>query len=1226
MKYYLSILGAMLVFCIVFVFGYKNQKLPSSTNQGKSVDVSGNGPSDAYLSDGEGSDGSQERSRAKTQTLTAIAEYTADHKIREFENLLGPSLLNQDFSILSSDVEALFTREVGEKLNWQVGSVVLPLEIIGNQKLEGKARVVSLGIIGHSDVFFHLSDNGAGRISGRIMKQGSDIAFAISGKFDEVIMITKLRREYVISVCAKPPTPESAGESVSADPPPPPATPPLLSSRPSSENVLYLDFDGETVTSTRWNTVFTGGTSIVAAPADLSESLMTGAWNHIASDYAVWDVNVTTDRAAYDAADPDKRMMCIYTPTEEWYGDDAGGVAWLNSFGVEGDKVCWAFTSSFGSGKGLGEVGSHEFGHTLGLRHDGHTGDGEYYRGHGSGDVGWASIMGVGYYRNVTQFSRGEYDGARQGESDPNTQDDLVTIDSFISRLSDDYVGTTSGATNIAPVGGGVNQNGIIETSGDVDVFAVTSGPGAFTISAATIDAEGVDSIASNVAVQLELLDSSGTVLVSDNPSNTTDAEITYTSPSNATYYLRVTGAGRNDPATDGFSNYGSLGRYNLSGDLPFQPEIEVSNSDGSSDIPNGSTTISTGLGTDFGSIAPLTTSTNTFRITNSGLTVLNITSITISNPEFAVSVNPPSSIAADGGGSFNITYSPQASGGDTAIVTINSNDSDRSPYTFTIQGDANSAPEINVTSSDGVNNIPDGSTTISSAFGTDFGTISPLASASRTYRIQNTGSWPLDIGSITVDNAEFAITASATGTIAVGSSANLTIAYRPQTNGSDTATVTINNSDSDENPYTFEIQGNANTTAEIHLTAVDGTSAIPSGSTTIDAGLGTDFGSLLAGGNVLRNFIVFNQGADPLLITNVSSNVADFTVSGLVTSIAANSSDQFQVLFNPSVFEVQTATITIRSSDQDEGGYTFMVQGEGSEPPPANVGPVSTREYALTQTNLGGGYINVSWGSVLYAETYKLYRKVNDGSYEEIATLNGTSYSDFTVSSNNAYSYKVEAINNSGSSESDATPQHMLGSVALVSPVEDTFEVRPQFSWTAHSQATRYQLLINKDGQSFLNQWIDGQVTWMPSDRLELGLYEWWIKPWGPQVGDLPISYKGSFSVVDSSSDLDGNGIGDLTETALAVGETSALAITKVGAGVEVNTNLRRGVFGLAVIFESSPDMVTWTQILSITNDGAPLGTATYRQTFLGGNRQVVIEDTASDVKKFFRLRTVQL
>ena len=66
----------------------------------------------------------------------------------------------------------------------------------------------------------------------------------------------------------------------------------------------------------------------------------------------------------------------------------------------------------------------NEVGHNLNLNHDGQLVPGsttiEYYNGSGSGETGWAPIMGVGYYRDLTQWSRGEYlNPTRPGENGP---------------------------------------------------------------------------------------------------------------------------------------------------------------------------------------------------------------------------------------------------------------------------------------------------------------------------------------------------------------------------------------------------------------------------------------------------------------------------------------------------------------------------------------------------------------------------------------------------------------------------------------------------------------------------------------------------------------------------------------------------------------------------------------------------------------------------------------
>src|SRR5262249_5551187 len=74
-------------------------------------------------------------------------------------------------------------------------------------------------------------------------------------------------------------------------------------------------------------------------------------------------------------------------------------------------------------------------------------------------------------------------------------------------------------------------------------------------------------SLGPNLAIQAQLYDSSGTLLASENPQDTLWAAITTNLPA-GTYMLTVTGAGRNDPLTNGFSPYASLGFYSITGSV----------------------------------------------------------------------------------------------------------------------------------------------------------------------------------------------------------------------------------------------------------------------------------------------------------------------------------------------------------------------------------------------------------------------------------------------------------------------------------------------------------------------------------------------------------------------------------------------------------------------------------------------------------------------------------
>ena len=68
----------------------------------------------------------------------------------------------------------------------------------------------------------------------------------------------------------------------------------------------------------------------------------------------------------------------------------------------------------------IAEAASHEMGHNMGLSHDG-TSSLTYYGGHGAtaSSPSWGPIMGTGYGRNVSQWSKStEYYDGNQAQDD----------------------------------------------------------------------------------------------------------------------------------------------------------------------------------------------------------------------------------------------------------------------------------------------------------------------------------------------------------------------------------------------------------------------------------------------------------------------------------------------------------------------------------------------------------------------------------------------------------------------------------------------------------------------------------------------------------------------------------------------------------------------------------------------------------------------------------------
>jgi len=331
-----------------------------------------------------------------------------------------------------------------------------------------------------------------------------------------------------------------------------------MSSYPSASAVLFLDFDGHIVQGTSWNS----DGPIVCNGSNLSAAQVTEIYNRVAEDYRPFNINVTTDSTKYASAPSTRRMRVVLTTSSSWYGS-AGGVSFNNSFTWGDNTPCFVFTALLNyNTKYIAEAASHEAGHTLGLNHQSSYDQicnktAEYNSGTGSGEIGWAPIMGVGYYRNQTLWHYG---------SNPYgctyMQDDLgVITNNGFSYRTDDHGNTVAAATTATFTSNKFNVSGVIEKPGDLDMVKFTlSSKNRIQLSALPFSVATGDAGA-NVDIQLELSTKNGAVAVY-NPDMALSASID-TVLNAGTYYLTVKSSG-NIYAP----NYASLGSYTVNAAL----------------------------------------------------------------------------------------------------------------------------------------------------------------------------------------------------------------------------------------------------------------------------------------------------------------------------------------------------------------------------------------------------------------------------------------------------------------------------------------------------------------------------------------------------------------------------------------------------------------------------------------------------------------------------------
>ena len=360
----------------------------------------------------------------------------------------------------------------------------------------------------------------------------------------------------------------------------------LLHSKPGSANTVFLDFDGDTFTNTAWG----AGTFVALAfSSDADRTTFSSTernqiveiWHRVAEDLSPFDIDVTTEAPASFNS---RTGHVLITEDQDATGKampsaGAGGVAYVNVFGASNYATYYSPALVYADNLGpngetyIAEASAHEFGHNLGLSHDGTNAGVAYYAGLGSGLVSWAPIMGNSYYNNVTEWSKGEYPDANQ------PQDDLAIIAGKLGYKADDHGNTITTGTALSVAADGTvdssnpeidphnllpQNKGVINSGTDVDVFTFVSGSGplSLTVTPAWDAFYRTSRRAANLDVSVELRDNANNLIASNDPNSDTGASIAATVAA-GTYHLLITGVGN---AVTPYSDYDSMGEYFING------------------------------------------------------------------------------------------------------------------------------------------------------------------------------------------------------------------------------------------------------------------------------------------------------------------------------------------------------------------------------------------------------------------------------------------------------------------------------------------------------------------------------------------------------------------------------------------------------------------------------------------------------------------------------------
>jgi hypothetical protein len=319
-----------------------------------------------------------------------------------------------------------------------------------------------------------------------------------------------------------------------------------LQSKPGSAYVFYLNLAAVMSGSTPLNGV--------------TKENMYRAWQSVADQYSMLNLNVTTNLAVYNAA---RTANPLRTGIINFVNQDGRSFAPVNSFGSTAAGTLYRnpLVSGIDYGYGIGMTGAHEVGHQMGMNHDGGGSGGEYYEGIAA--YQWGPIMGnywmgASWANQLFTWSRGEYATAT------NQEDDLYRMNTVesVPYMADDN------ASSRAMV---VGSNGAIDPSSNFGQIERNTDTDTFTFSTS-----GVATL--NLRIDpleyLRMLDVSATIYNAANVAVATSnlavnrsAQFTNLSLPAGSYRLVVRGGAEGTPA-NGFSSYSSLGWYGMKGSL----------------------------------------------------------------------------------------------------------------------------------------------------------------------------------------------------------------------------------------------------------------------------------------------------------------------------------------------------------------------------------------------------------------------------------------------------------------------------------------------------------------------------------------------------------------------------------------------------------------------------------------------------------------------------------
>jgi hypothetical protein len=352
----------------------------------------------------------------------------------------------------------------------------------------------------------------------------------------------------------------------------------------------------------------------------------------------------------------------------------------------------------------------------------------------------------------------------------------------------------------------------------------------------------------------------------------------------------------------------------------------------------------------DFGNVKAGLSRTATLTVSNTGTGPVNLAA-TFDADSFRLAAPPQEFLLRAGAvRQLTISFAPSTAGAKNGTLTLADKDGGRTSLTVALTGAAFSAdpPNITVTPPQ-----------------LDFGSVPAGGGANLQLTFGNTGTAPLTVTALTVNNARFSVVSPAAPfTVAPGAQQDGTLRFSPTAAGAQQGSFTIVSNDPTRSRITVALAGTG--------------AAAPADAPAITVSpAALEFGPVNVGQTKDLSAAVSNTGRAVLTVSALTTDNARFAIvsPAVPFNVPAGAQQNAAVRFSPAAAGAQQGALTIVSNDPARPRLTVALTGTGggapADAPAISVSPAAlefgavnvgqTKELSAAVSNTGRAVLTVS-------------------------------------------------------------------------------------------------------------------------------------------------------------------------------------------------------------------------------------------------------------------------